>query len=440
MRVPPQATQIERAILGSLLISREHVNDVFESLSGPEFYDMANREVFECMKALYMEAKQIDLLTVEQKAKDRGKLKDYQISVLSDLTSEATGDIEYCIEVLREKHLKRSMIDVCSKVIEKSYKDQESGNSILDEAQETIFSIGGDNESRTHEIADVMNSVITEISDRLQNGIKPGIPSGLDVDNFTNGFQKGEFYVIAARPSMGKTAFALTIMRNVAKQGINSAVLSLETSHNSLGYRLLSMVSGVSVDDLKGKKLSDNELRKIMDAGADLSSHGIYIDDTLSLSASQLRAKCRSLVQKHKVEMIFIDFLQLLTGDGQNREREVAQISRTCKIIGKELNVAIIALSQLSRAVESRGGDKKPMLSDLRDSGSIEQDAYCVMFLYRPEYYSIDVDENDNSTSNVCEVIIAKNKDGKTGQVRQYFYPEKMKFTNLKVEQEGVPF
>lgn len=436
-RVPPQAVEVEEAVLGVMLLEREACDEAIEILKADDFYRPANKHVFEAILNVYNQNDSVDLLTVEEHLRDNQLLDVVGGSgYLADLTRSVSSaaNIEYHAQIIKEKAMKRNLIVHCNEIIKSSYDSTSDASDVMDDAQERIFSLFQDKSGTTYSVGESLKSVIEVINRIQEGGQREGIQTGLDIDDLTMGFEKGKYYVIAARPSMGKTAFALTIMRKMAQDRKNSAILSLETSHTSLSFRLLTSVSKISVERLKSPGLTDSEVQTILDSAGELSQYGIYLDDTLSLSAQQLRAKARNLIRKHNIDILFIDFLQLMSAEGERRDLEIGNISRAIKITCKECDIPVVALSQLNRSLESRS-DKRPMLSDLRESGSIEQDADVVIFLYRPEYYGVTKYPDGDSTENVCEVIVSKNKDGRVGTKRQIFLKDKMRFENPEFRQ-----
>lgn len=432
-RIPPQAVEVEESVLGSMLIEREACDIALETLKADDFYKPAHRHVFESLSEVYLNNSQVDLLSVEEHMRDKGLLdKAGGSGFLADLTRSvsSSANIEFHAKIIKDKSVKRRAIIECNEIIKNAYDSAVEASEVIDNAQERIFSLYKDESGTTYSIGESLKSVINEINEIQEKGVRKGIQTGLDIDDLTMGFEKGKYYVIAARPSMGKTGMALTIMREMANRSVNSAILSLETSHTSLAFRLLTSVSKISTDRLKSPNLQDYEVETILNSAHKLSEYGIYLDDTLSLSDQQLRAKTRNLIRKHNIGALVIDFMQLMEADGDTREREVAKISRAIKITCKECDIPVIALSQLSRKNESRS-DKRPMLSDLRESGAIEQDADVIMFLHRPEYYGTTTYPDGTSTENVCEIIIAKNKDGKVGTRKLLFLKDQMRFENL---------
>lgn len=429
-RIPPQAVELEEAVLGSALIDRSAGSLLFGSLQTEHFYKPEHQHIFRSMLRLYMNGQPFDMMSLEQELSDEGHQIDS--SYIADLTRSvsSSANIEYHCQIIKEKWIKRELIQRCNETIKDCYDSSSDTYDVLDQAQEYVFQIASEDEGRTHDIADTMNEVMTELTERMKDGKPLGLQTDLRVDELTGGFQDGKFYVIAARPSMGKTAFALEVMRRIAKSDKSVAILSLETSHISLGYRLLAQSSGVPGELILKGKLDEAQFDKVVRSAGELSSLGIKIDDTLTLTDVQFRSKARQFKQQYKIDLLVVDYVQLLTGKGNVREQEIAKVSRMCKVVAKELDIPVIALAQLSRAVEQRGGDKRPMLSDLRESGQIEQDADAVMFLYRPEYYGITANEG-GSTAGICEVIVAKNKDGAVGTKVLEFDKERMRFNNI---------
>ncbi len=443
-RIPPQAIEIEEAILGSMLIEEQAASTALEMLQVDDFYKPAHRHIFEVLSKLFERNNPLDLLTVESELRDQELLEAVGGSgYLSDLTRavSSAANIEYHCQIVAEKALKRNLILSCSDIIQEAYDTTTDSFEVLDQAEQRIYEITnakalGGSQSLS-EILKHTLSYLEEIRGKKQ-GIT-GIPTGLDVDNLTAGWQKGDLVIIAARPSMGKTAFTLTVARNAAlnpdsEKRTPVAVFSLEMSDQALVQRLLTMEARVDAQKARTGKLEDSEFKNLIEGAGRLHTAPIYIDDTPSISIMEMRSKCRRLKNEHGIGLVIIDYLQLMTGmqnDRQNREQEIAGISRGLKALAKELDVPVIALSQLSRAVEQRGGDKRPQLSDLRESGSIEQDADVVCFLYRPEYYKITTDEQGNSTEGVAELIVGKQRNGPVGTVSLHFVKNYARFENL---------
>jgi len=408
--------EIEMAVLGTILLDSEAVVQVLD-LKPEHFASTDHAKVFAQVLDHYERGLPIDGITIE----NIGLYKDY---FTTDLPSYAS--------LIKENAKVRKIATTCMSVIAKA-KDSPSEallgklNNLLKEA---------DDSKTTHSVSETMMSVVERI-DRIRLGEETlGINTGFDFERSIGGFEDGALYIVAARPAMGKSAFAIELAMRTANQGIPVGFLSLEMSAESLTMRMLSNRSNYDSDSLRKGKLTDEHMNEVVKHATELSSIPIHIDDNSFLTAQSLRAKAHALHRKHGIGMLMIDYLQLLTGDNDSRQQDVADVSRMCKIIAKELDIPVIALSQLNRGVEQRT-DKRPMLSDLRESGAIEQDADVVMMLYRPEYYGQShYGESDpesfrgDSTHNICEVIVTKNRNGSTGAVRQVFVKELMQFKN----------
>ena len=442
-KVPPQAVEIEEAVLGALMLERDALTNVIEILKPESFYKDAHRMIFEAIVQLFNNSEPVDIKTVVHRLRKNGHLDivggAYYVSDLTTKVNSA-ANIEYHARIIAEQSIKRELIQISSEIQQDSYEDATDVFDLLDKAQQALFDVS---ESHIRKNYDKMNALmhqaIQEIEDRKnQKDGLTGIASGFtSLDRITSGWQRSDLVIIAARPGMGKTAFVVSALRNAAidfKTPV--AIFSLEMSSVQLVHRMVSAEAELESDKLRRGNLQAYEWQQLISKTGKLSEAPIFIDDTPALSILELRAKSRRLVAQHGVSLIVIDYLQLMTGDtskssGGNREQEIASISRALKGIAKELNVPVIALSQLSRAVETRGGDKRPQLSDLRESGSIEQDADMVMFLYRPEYYGMTQDENGMPLQGIGEVIIAKNRHGKLENVQLKFIGKFTKFEDL---------
>ncbi|MFO8030270.1 MAG: replicative DNA helicase [Cyclonatronaceae bacterium] len=443
-RIPPQAIEVEEAILGSMLIEEQAASVAIEMLEVDDFYKPAHKHIFEVLSKLHDRENPLDLLTVENELRDRELLDTIGGSTyLSDLTRavSSAANIEYHCQIVAEKALKRHLILGCTEIIQDAYDATSDSFEVLDGAEQKIYDItNAKARSGNRSLVDILKHTISYLEDirGKKQGIT-GVPTGLDIDNLTAGWQKGDLVIVAARPSMGKTAFTLTVARNAAlnqdpDKRVTVALFSLEMSDQALVQRLLTMEGRVDAQKARTGKLTDEEFKKLLEAAGRLHTAPILIDDTPSISIMELRSKCRRMKSEHGIGLIIVDYLQLMTGmqnDRQNREQEIAGISRGLKALAKEIDVPVIGLSQLSRAVEQRGGDKRPQLSDLRESGSIEQDADVVCFLYRPEYYKITTDDQGNSTEGVAEVIVGKQRNGPVGTVSLHFIKQYARFENL---------
>jgi len=444
-RIPPQAVEVEEAVLGSMLIEHEAATIALQMLKKEDFYKPANQHIFDVLHDLYERDNPLDLLTVENELRDRSLLEACGgPGYLADLTRSVSSaaNVEYHAEIIAEKAIKRNLILSCTEVIKEAYDSTTDPFDVLDKAEQQLFDLANaKSRSMAKPIGDVLKDTLSYLEDMRgkPSGIT-GVPTGLDVDKYTAGWQPGDLIIIAARPSMGKTAFVLTSARNAAlhpdpELQQNIAFFSLEMSDQSLVQRLLTMEGRINAQSARSGRLKDDEFKRLIEAAGRLFTAKIFIDDTPGLSIMELRTKCRRLKNEHDIGMVVVDYLQLMTAknlnSSANREQEIATISRGLKALAKELNVPVVALSQLSRAVEQRGGDKRPQLSDLRESGSIEQDADVVCFLYRPEYYDIQTTEDGSSTQGLAEIIIGKQRNGPTGSAPLYFVEEYARFENL---------
>ncbi len=443
-KLPPQAVDLEEAVLGALMLERDALTSVIDILKPESFYKDSNKAIFEAIVDLFNNSEPVDLLTVTSQLRKNGTLEivggAYYITELTTRVNSA-ANIEYHARIIAEQSIKRELIKVSSEIQHDAYEDTTDVFQLLDRTEQALFEIS---ESHIRKNYADMNSLMREAIDELEARKKhkdglTGVASGFTaLDRVTSGWQPSDLVIIAARPGMGKTAFVVSAMRNAAVD-FNSpvAIFSLEMSSIQLVNRLISAESELDSEKIKKGDLKDYEWEQLVHKTHKLTSAPIFIDDTPGLSILELRAKCRRLKAQHDVQLIIIDYLQLMSGDSSkgagNREQEIASISRALKGIAKELNVPVIALSQLSRAVETRGGDKRPQLSDLRESGSIEQDADMVMFLYRPEYYGITEDENGMPTNGTGEVIIAKHRNGSLENVQLKFIGRFTKFADLDI-------
>jgi len=444
-KVPPQAIDLEEAVLGALMLEKDALTNVIDILKPDTFYKDSHKEIYATIVDLFNNSEPVDLLTVTNHLRKKGKLElvggAYYITELTSKVNSA-AHIEYHARIIIEKAIKRELIRIASEVHRDAYEDTVDVFSLLDKTEQSLFEVSEINIRKNYaDMRSIMHEAIMEleIKKHQADGLT-GIPTGFTaLDRVTSGWQKSDLVIIAARPGMGKTAFVVSAMRNAAVDFNKPvAIFSLEMSNIQLVNRLISAEAELESDKIKKGNLADYEWEQLIHKTAKLSDAPIFIDDTPALTILELRAKARKLVAQHNVELIIVDYLQLMSGDSSksgggpgNREQEIASISRSLKNIAKELNIPIIALSQLSRAVEVRGGDKRPQLSDLRESGSIEQDADMVLFLYRPEYYGINADEEGNSVHGLGEVIIAKHRNGSLDSVKLKFIGKFTKFCDL---------
>ena len=441
-RMPPQAVEVEQSVLGAMLIEREAIPKVIEILPPDAFYDPKHARIYEAVEALFERSNPVDLITLSEELKRREDYEGIGGYYLTELTSKvaSAANVEYHARIIAEKSLLRKLITTMTGVVGQAFDPSTDAFALLDDAEREIFQIS---ESQLRKGAVDMNSVVHETMKHLdaihgQQGGVTGVPSGFSVlDAMTGGWQPSDMVVIAARPSMGKTAFSLAVTRNAAlhpHKPTGVAYFSLEMSAQQLAQRLLTSEARVDAQRARTGRLSDDDWPKLAKAAGRLSAAKIFIDDTPGLGILELRAKCRRLKAEHDIGLVVVDYLQLMHGTAStagNREQEIAQISRSLKGLAKEINVPVLALSQLSRAVETRGGDKRPQLSDLRESGSIEQDADVVMFIYRAERYGITVDEAGNSTEGIGELLIGKQRNGPIGDVKVAFVNQFARFENL---------
>ncbi len=441
-KVPPQAVDLEEAVLGALMLEQEPLNTVIDVLKPEMFYKEAHQEIYRAIHNLFNKSEPVDILTVTNELKLNGNLElvggAYYIAQLTNRVA-SSANTEYHARIVLQKYIQRELIAVSSEIIKDAFEDTTDVFELLDKAEKNLFAVSENNFRRAY---DSMQSLVKDAIDEIQkakdhDGNIRGVPSGFTaLDRITAGWQKSDLIVLAARPGMGKTAFVLSMARNIAvdfKKPV--AFFSLEMASVQLVTRLISSESQLPADKLKKGNLENFEWEQLNAKIGGLVEAPLYIDDTPALSIFELRAKCRRLVAQHKIELIIIDYIQLMSsgGDGKgNREQEISTISRSLKSLAKELNVPIITLSQLNRSVETRSGSKRPMLSDLRESGAIEQDADMVLFIYRPEYYKIDQDEEGNSTHGMAELIIAKHRNGALADVKMQFIDRFAKFVDYE--------
>jgi replicative DNA helicase len=443
-KIAPQTPEMEEAVLGAILIDKDSFNIINEILTEGSFYNEAHQIIYKAIEELSRDSETIDTLNVIRSLRKSGLIHKaggtkYIASLGSKVNSAA--NIEYHAMAIAQTAIKRDMIRVASEILEDSFIESKDVFELLDKTEQSFFTISEKNIRKNYLDANtIMRHTIDELENKKENNSNgiTGVPSGFsDFDALTGGWQKTELSIIAARPGMGKTAFVVSSMRNAAvDHNIPIAIFSLEMSATQLMLRMISAEAEIDSEKLRKGKMEGHEWEQLHHRIEKLSKSKIFIDDTPALSILELRAKCRRLKAQHDIQMVIIDYLQLMTGDdgsgiAGSREQEIAAISRSLKNLAKELEVPVLALSQLSRAVETRGGDKRPQLSDLRESGSIEQDADMVMFLYRPEYYKITEDEQGNSTEGIGEVIIAKNRSGTVETIKLQFIGKYTKFQDI---------
>lgn len=437
-KLPPQALDLEEAVLGAIMLERNAFNTaISSSLFQSQFYDDRHKEIYTAMMELFAANEPIDMRTVVNQLRKMGKIDmvggAYYIAELTSKVSSA-ANIEHHIRIVQEMFLKRSLIEFASEIHHNAYEDTTDVFALMDKASTTLFNmdIGRASQRKILDMVTLLNQAVTNLQKKTTHNGLTGIETGFQLlDRITSGWQNSDLILVAARPGAGKSAFMLSIARHASRQ-LPTAIFSLEMSAGQLADRLISADNMIENDKIRSGILSSEEWARIGSDPGKLAMAKLFIDDTPSLSIHELRSKCLRLKQERDLKMIVIDYLQLMRGEsGGNREQEIASISRALKNLAKELDIPVIALSQLSRAVEQRA-DKRPMLSDLRESGSLEQDPDVVIFLYRPEYYKIMVDEHGNSTAGICEVDVAKHRNGGTGMVRIRFQKYFTKFVDLE--------
>ncbi len=444
-KLPPQAIEFEEAVLGALMIDDNAVSTILDLLQPKMFYVEAHQQIFNAITKLFTLNQPIDLLTVTNQLRKEKLLEVIGgVSYLSELTTRvnSAANIEYHARVILEKYVVRELIHNCNDIITDAYDDSNDVLDMLDKAETKIFNIIEKNFKRdSQELHQVLLKTLDSLDKMRANADQlQGVPSGIRaIDEKTGGWQKSDLIIMAGRPGMGKTSFVLSIARNAAiDYNMPVAFFSLEMSAQQLVERLLAMESGIDADHITHGKLSEDEWTKLMDKVGKLENTNLIVDDTPALSVFDLRAKCRRLKHKNNISLVIVDYLQLMQGGtdntnkGGNREQEISYISRSLKSLAKELDIPIIALAQLSRAVESRGGTHRPMLSDLRESGSIEQDADMVLFIYRPEYYKMDEFEDGTPSAGQADIMFAKYRHGSTGNVRVRFQHQYTKFSDVE--------
>lgn len=447
-RIPPQATDLEEVVLGAMMLEKDAVNAVIDILEPDVFYKDTHQLIFKAIKELFSKSEPIDILTVTNQLKFNGDLEivggPYYISQLTNRVVSA-ANIEFHARIMIQKYIQRKLIQISSNIIKDAYEDTTDVFDLLDKAESELFSVNETNLRRSFSsMPDLVKQAIAEIETAKNAGnTLRGVPSSYtELDRITQGWQKSDLIILAARPSMGKTAFALNLARNAAvDHGKPIAFFSLEMSSVQLVTRLISSETSLHAEKLRKGDLLDYEWTQLNTKINSLVRAKMFIDDTPQLSVFELRAKCRRLKQQHDIQMVFIDYLQLMTTGGDhkgNREQEISNISRSLKSLAKELDVPVLALSQLSRNVESRPGSKKPILSDLRESGAIEQDADMVLFIYRPEYYGLN-DEEGESQKGLAVINIAKHRNGKLGDVNLRFVGQFARFEEPPGEYAATP-
>lgn len=432
-RIPPHSVESEQSILGSIILDKDAIITVAETINPSDFYKEAHKIIYESMLNLNSNNEPIDLITLIEELRKEGHLDNVGgISYLTSLSTivPTTSNVKYYANIVKEKSVMRQLIKASNEIINLGYDASTDVQEILEKAEKNIFDISQEKASDDIQPINLVLQDTFDMIERLctEKSEVTGITTGfVDLNKKINGLQRTDLILLAARPAMGKTAFSLNLVQNAALKGDASvAVFSLEMSKEQLVQRMLSAQSNVELSKIKTGNLGESDWPRIIDAMAVLSEANIFIDDTPGIKISEIRSKCRRLKIEKGLDLILIDYLQLMEGEGknENRQQEIAKISRSLKILAKELDCPVIALSQLSRSPELRK-DHRPILSDLRESGSIEQDADIVMFLYRDEYY-----HDDSEKKNIGEVIVAKNRHGETGSVELVWFGQVQKFAD----------
>ncbi len=448
-KVPPQALDMEEAVLGAIMLEKEAVITILDILKPASFYKEAHQKIFKAITDLSMREYPVDLYTVTEELRIHNELESVGGPVyLTQLTAKvvSAANVDYHARIVAQKYIQRELIRASTEILNRSVDDTVDVDELLDFSENELFQIAEGNIKR--EVSPI-NVVIKEAIREIEEAGKSedaviGVPSGFTkLDRLTSGWQKAELVIIAARPSMGKTAFALSMARNMAiDYGRKVAIFSCEMSSIQLVNRLIVAETDIPADKIKNGRLTEEEWKQLDTRIKKLVQAPIFIDDTPAISVFELRAKCRRLMAQRKLDLVIVDYLQLMTGpeNAGSREQEVSTISRSLKSIAKELNVPILALSQLNRSVEMRGGTKRPLLSDLRESGAIEQDADMVVFIHRQEKFGIPTFEDGSSTKGIAEIILAKNRNGPVDDVKLRFREEKAQFVDLDdFDIEAIP-
>ena len=434
-RILPHSTEAEQSVIGSMTMSRDAIIEASEIITGADFYQQQYGIVFEAMIELNDEGKAVDLVTLQERLKEKDLPPEISsMEFVRDLLSAVptSANVKYYAEIVAEKSMLRKLIKTTEEISNACYLGKEKTQDILETTEKKIFDLVQNRGSQEFvPIRQVVLNAIEKIEKASRNqGSVTGIPTGfIDLDYKTSGFQPSDLILVAARPSMGKTAFVLNIAQYMAfRNDVTAAIFSLEMSKEQLVNRLLALESKVDSQNIRTGNLEDEEWAKLIEGANIIGNSHLIIDDKPGISISELRSKCRKYKMEHNLGIIFIDYLQLMTGSGrsESRQQEISEISRSLKALARELNVPVVALSQLSRAVEQRP-DHRPMLSDLRESGAIEQDADVVMFIYRDDYYN-----KDSENKNIAEIIIAKQRNGPIGTVNLVWMPNYTKFVNMK--------
>ncbi len=438
MKTPPHDMRAEQSVLGAMILDKEAILDIVEIIKAEDFYRNAHKELFDSIMTLYEKNEPVDMVTLADELASREALDNIGgIEYLNDLTTAGiiTGNAKYYAKIIEEKSMLRRLISASSEILDLGYSTEKAVD-VLEIAEKSIFDIS---QKKARDGFSSIKEILIETYEQIEKAYESeesitGLSTGFrDLDHKTSGLQRSDLILVAARPSMGKTAFSVNLCQNVATQneGSSVAIFSLEMAKAQLVQRMLATQAGVGLGKIRNGDLTPEDWAKLASASAPLSQAKVYIDDTPGITVMEMRAKCRRLKMEQGLDMIMIDYLQLMSGGGKgdNRQQEISEISRGLKGLAREMDCPVIALSQLSRAPELRA-DHRPILSDLRESGAIEQDADIVMFLYRDEYYF-----NDSEKKGIGEIIIAKQRNGETGTVELAWLGDLVKFVNLEREQ-----
>ena len=436
-RVPPQSREAEQSVVGAMLMDREAIEVATEYITGEDFYDRQLGTFFDACVELNKEGRPVDQVTLQERLKDKNVPPEYaSTEYIVNLVAvvPTSANVKYYAQIVAEKSTLRKLIKVCEETSSNCYAGTDNLETILNNVEKDVFNVTQRRDSGEFvPIRQIVVNALNKIATASRNtGTVTGIATGFtDLDYDTSGFQPSDLILIAARPSMGKTAFALNIAEYMAfRNNVTAAIFSLEMSKEQLVNRLFAMESHVEAQNLRTGKMSDGDWEALIDSADLIGGSNLIIDDTPGISVQEMRSKCRKYKMEHNLGIIFIDYLQLMSGGGtrgsESRQQEISDISRSLKALAREINVPVVALSQLSRAVEQRP-DHRPMLSDLRESGAIEQDADMVMFIYRDDYYN-----HDTEKKGIAEIIIAKQRNGPIGTVELLWMPQFTKFANLE--------
>jgi replicative DNA helicase len=448
-KIPPQSIEVEQAVLGAMLLDKEAIGKALESLDKDSFYRDDHQKIFSAIVDLYDKNQPVDIITVSDELTKRKELDNVGGRVyLLELTEKiaTTANIEYHCNIVLEKSTLRKLIDTSTRIVSQCYDAALDVDDLLDRAEQGIFNIS---EKRIKEgfipIGELLPHTFEAIEEyQKKGGMVTGLSTGFfELDTLTGGFQNSDLVVVASRPSMGKTAFCLSVAEHVAiEEETPIGIFSLEMAKSQLAQRMLCSRARFSTYKMRTGKISDHEYSNLAVAVGPLAEAKIFIDDTPNIGILQMRAKARRLKAQYDVGVIIVDYLQLMQGpkNAESRQQEISLISRSLKGLAKELNIPVVAVSQLSRKVEDRGGDKRPMLADLRESGAIEQDADVVIFVYRPEFYGIEKFKDGSPSEGVAEIIVSKHRNGPTGDLRLTFIKDYARFENMEFIHKEIPF